>query len=140
VRYTRGVGDGCGCILVVDDDEDILDVVGALLSEQGYQVRCAVNGAGALAEVARAAPDLILLDVRMPTMDGWDFCRRLPEVGGRAVPVVVMSADPHAEARARAEGVAGFLQKPFELKALFVQVRAALAAAAVSASSSREAP
>src|SRR5262245_51444402 len=78
-------------VLVVDDDNSILDTVTAILSGEGYQVMSAGGGHEALTIVRNWHPTLVLLDMRMPVMDGWAVARSLRESGAR-VPIVVMTA------------------------------------------------
>jgi CheY-like chemotaxis protein len=101
-------------ILVVDDDPDILDSVSAILAFEGYSVECAINGAEALQAVERHRPSLVLLDMKMPILDGWGFARKLRERGVR-LPIIVMTAAVDAQARAREIEADGWLPKPFEL-------------------------
>src|SRR5207245_10051020 len=81
-------------ILVVDDDASILDTVTSILTAEGYQVMSAGGGEEALALVRSWHPTLVLLDMRMPVMDGWAFARSLKE-GGSKVPIVVMRSEEH---------------------------------------------
>ncbi len=87
------------------------------------------NGQEALEHLAAKRPDLILLDLMMPVMDGWEFSRRLAEQAGRLPPIVVLSADRNVGAKAKEIGAAGFLAKPFELADLLQMVHEALARA-----------
>jgi CheY-like chemotaxis protein len=83
-----------GGVLIVDDDPDILDTVAPVLEREGYQVRCASDGAQALAALARGPrPDVILLDLMMPVMTGWEVLERArEEVELASIPVVVLSS------------------------------------------------
>ncbi len=107
-------------VLVADDDPGIRAFVTDLLTGEGYVVRCAEDGAAALAEVVRAPPDVVLSDVRMPRLDGLALAARLRPLG---VPVVLMSASFFV-------GVPGlpFVPKPFDADALLAAVAAALGA------------
>jgi len=106
-------------ILVVDDDPDILDALSEILEAEGYEVDRARHGQEALARVDRRRPDLILLDLMMPVMDGWEFAQALRRRDdGAQIPVVILSADRQAGAKARVVGARGFLAKPFELNEL----------------------
>ena len=82
---------GSGRLLVVDDDPDVRDSLERALRHAGYAVTTAVHGAHALNSVARSPVDLIVLDVLMPMVDGFDACRRLREKGD-ATPVLVLTA------------------------------------------------
>ncbi|MBU6422527.1 MAG: response regulator [Chloroflexota bacterium] len=85
-----------------------------ILSGEGYRVLAAQNGAEALEVLGREAPCLVLLDMRMPTMDGWGFARALREKGLRC-PVVVVTAAENARAWAQEIGADDYLAKPFQL-------------------------
>jgi CheY-like chemotaxis protein len=105
-------------ILVVDDEEAIRDILNFALEQEGYQVVTAANGAEALDALGHGLPGLILLDMKMPVMDGWTFTRELRARYGREVPVVVLTAAPDAQSRAREIDAAGWLGKPFDLDVL----------------------
>jgi CheY-like chemotaxis protein len=109
-------------VLVVDDDPDILDAICDILDAEGYRVARARHGAEALEQVDAARPDVILLDLMMPVMDGVAFAhalRQRPRV--RDIPIVVISADGNPQ-RAASVGAAGYLAKPFDIEALLAQV------------------
>ena len=113
-------------ILVVEDDDAIRGLVSEVLREDGYQVREATNGAEALENVRETRPDLIVLDLMMPVMNGWTFleeCRRTCSCA--EVPVVVTSAShdlPRTADRLRAMGVRTCLAKPFDVDGLLALV------------------
>lgn len=109
-------------ILVVDDDPAILSAVAEVLSLEGYAVETAANGALALEQVDARIPSLVLLDMRMPIVDGWSFARAIHERGLR-LPTVVMTAAHNAAAWAREIEADGFLPKPFEIAELLAVVR-----------------
>ena len=104
-------------VLVVDDDPDLLEVVRVILTMSGYEVRCASNGKEAIERVEQKVPALILLDMLMPVMDGWQCASELQARYGRSVPIVVITAAEHARARAEkvGSGVDGVLAKPFDM-------------------------
>ena len=99
-------------ILVVDDEPDIRATVQAMLEVEGYVVGVAANGADALAAIELEPPDLILLDMRMPVLDGWGFATELRR-RGHQVPVVVMTAARDAARWAADIAAAASLSKPF---------------------------
>jgi len=111
-------------ILVVDDDPDLLEVVRVILTMSGYEVRCASNGKEAIERVEEKVPALILLDMLMPVMDGWQCASELQARYGRSLPIVVITAAEHARARAEkvGSGVNGVLAKPFDMDDLLRMV------------------
>lgn len=108
-------------VLVVDDEPDIRATVSAMLEIEGYAVTEAANGADALHRVEERAPDVILLDMRMPVLDGWGFARQFRAAGKRA-PIIVMTAAENARRWAEEIGADGYLAKPFEIDALIAAV------------------
>jgi DNA-binding response OmpR family regulator len=115
-----------GAILIVDDSAETLRFLTQILSQQGYQVRPADSGELALASANFAPPDLILLDVRMPDIDGFEVCRRLKESElTRSVPVIFITALVEAEDQVRGFqlGAVDFIVKPFRKEELLARVR-----------------
>lgn len=108
-------------ILVVDDDPAILMTVADILEFEGYSVCTASNGAEALALLDDVRPRLILLDMRMPVLDGWGFSMILKERGFQS-PVVVMTAAQDAGRWAKEIEAAAYLAKPFDLNDLLSTV------------------
>ena len=108
-------------VLVVDDDPDILDALSEILEVEGYDVQRARNGREALQRLEHGLPDLVLLDLMMPVMDGWEFARSLAP--GARPPIIVLSADRNVSAKAKEIGALGWLAKPFELSDLLAAVR-----------------
>lgn len=108
-------------ILVVDDDPSILMTVSEILDLEGYAVETAENGAEALRAVERTSPSLVLLDMRMPVLDGWSFARELGERGLK-LPILVMTAAQSARDWADEIGAEGYLAKPFDLFDLLTAV------------------
>lgn len=111
-------------VLVVDDDPNIRRMLQDILQDEGYQVRVAANGREALDDVATVSPDLILLDLMMPVLDGRGFYREFSAQyhDGDRAPVLVISADQGVREQARALGVDGYLTKPFDIDELLDQV------------------
>jgi CheY-like chemotaxis protein len=106
-------------VLVVDDDDGIRLVLADLLEFEGYEVVTAINGAEALSQVRTARPDVVVLDLMMPIMDGWQFmeaCRR--EALCAATPVLIMSAYRHLAETAPRLAVDAYLAKPFDMETL----------------------
>ena len=111
-------------VLVVDDDPDILEALSEILEAEGFEIRRARNGKEALERLEPDPPRLILLDLMMPVMDGWEFAQRLkqrPRVA--TIPIIVLSADRNVSNKAQEIGAVGHLAKPFELNDLLDMVR-----------------
>jgi CheY-like chemotaxis protein len=104
-------------VLVVDDDAAIRDAVRDVLEEEGIPVVTAADGLDALTKAAERLPRLVLLDMRMPRMDGWRFAQALRE-RGLEPPVVVMTAASDARAWADEIGAIGVVSKPFAVAEL----------------------
>lgn len=99
-------------VLIVDDEPDIRATVSAMLEIEGYAVAEAANGADALHRVEEQAPDVILLDMRMPVLDGWGFAAELRRRGHR-IPIVVMTAARDAAHWAAEIAASAYVAKPF---------------------------
>jgi excisionase family DNA binding protein len=113
-------------ILLVDDDARVREVVRVNLEFEGYTVREAASADEGLAAIEDAKPDLILLDVMMPQVDGWEMLRRVQERhGAGAIPVVMFSGqvDERSGAEATERGAQGFVGKPFDLQQLIDQTK-----------------
>jgi DNA-binding response OmpR family regulator len=113
-------------ILVVDDDESIRQIVRLFLSDEGYQVFEAANGQAALQVVEVYPPSLILLDLRMPVMDGWEFARKYQETPGPHAPIVAFLAALNVKKEIGDLDAAAILSKPFDLDELLLAVRSHL--------------
>ena len=114
-------------ILIVDDEPEIVRGLEDNLRFEGYQTAAATNGQEALALALTGAPDLILLDIMMPRMSGWDVCRALREKGIE-VPVIMLTARGEEVDRVRGLelGADDYVTKPFSLRELLARVRAVL--------------
>jgi DNA-binding response OmpR family regulator len=110
-------------ILVVDDDESIRQIVRIYLSEEGYVIREASNGHSALEMLADFQPAVILLDLRMPVMDGWEFTRRYRETPGPHAPIIAFVAALNAIEECAGLEAAAILNKPFDLEDLLATIR-----------------
>jgi PleD family two-component response regulator len=112
-------------ILIVDDTPANLNVLSAILGKRGYRVRPAINGALALKAAQKAAPDLILLDVQMPGLDGYEVCRQLKaDAQTRAIPVIFISALDDVLDKVEAFQVGGvdYITKPFQIEEVLARV------------------
>ncbi|HEX8600625.1 MAG TPA: response regulator [Chloroflexia bacterium] len=110
-----------GPILVIDDEPEILSTVATILEFEGYEVEQAANGAEGLDCIERNRPSLVLLDMRMPVLNGWDFARILKEKGVH-LPIIVMTAAQDARQWAREVGASGYIAKPFDVDDLLTTV------------------
>ncbi|HEX7131677.1 MAG TPA: response regulator transcription factor [Iamia sp.] len=121
-------------ILVVDDEESLRDLVTTALEFVGHEVETAVDGLDALARVPAFAPDLIVLDVNMPHVDGLEVCRRL-RADGDATPIVFLTARdaPRDVVEGLAAGGDDHLAKPFHLQVLIARIDAVLRRAGTGA-------
>ena len=112
-------------VLVVDDEPDLRELVALTLEDAGYDVDVARDGREALEHIAQRRPDVILLDMMMPVMDGRAVCEALRTNGGLP-PVVVMTAADHVAQCARDVGAVGRLAKPFEIDELVAAIKLGL--------------
>ena len=108
-------------ILVVDDDPAIRTTIADILGLEGYEVETAANGLEALNAVTDHLPAVVVLDMRMPIMDGWTFAREL-QTRGIKLPIIVITAAQNARTWAQEIGADAFLAKPFELTDLLEAV------------------
>jgi excisionase family DNA binding protein len=117
-------------ILIVDDDEGTRALVRASLELEGFDVREAESGTEGLTVLEQDPPDLILLDVMMPQMDGWEMLRRVQEQHGGAIPVVMFSGqvDENAAGEAAERGATAFVGKPFDPQQLLDRAKQILGA------------
>jgi DNA-binding response OmpR family regulator len=116
---TPGDAPSAACILVADDEPAITALFAQMLGFAGFQVVQAHGGAEAVSLARAEKPDLILLDVMMPDLDGRDACQVLKlDQTLRDVPVVLFSSADERDVHWRAAGADGFLQKPFSIRTL----------------------
>ena len=115
-----------GRVLIVEDDVDIADVLRRSLRNEGYEVRTSADGAEALDVAAGFMPDLVVLDLGLPGMDGVEVCRRLRSDGD--VPILMLTARAETEDRVTGldSGADDYLVKPFERQELLARIRALL--------------
>lgn len=106
-------------VLIVEDSADIRRLFAIGLNHRGYEVKLAANGAEALDRIETEKPDVILLDLMMPIMDGWEVLERLNPEGGRpCIPVVVISGQAPPPEHFSHQCVAGWLAKPISIEQL----------------------
>jgi DNA-binding response OmpR family regulator len=114
-------------VLVVEDDAHMQEMVLFVLSREGYRVRGAVNGREALAEMEKSPADLVVLDVMMPVMDGWDLCRELRRLNPE-LPIIMITAKHETSQKVKGFdlGADDYLVKPFDPQELVVRIKAVL--------------
>ncbi len=115
-----------GRVLVVEDDADIADVLRRSLRQEGYEVRTSADGVDALDVATGFVPDLVVLDLGLPRLDGVEVCRRLRADGD--VPILMLTARAETEDRVDGldSGADDYLVKPFERQELLARIRALL--------------
>ena len=116
-------------LLLVEDEADLRLGLSVRLTADGFSCETACNGKEGLEQIARRRPDLVIADLLMPVMDGFEFVRRLKhDPATRGIPVLIITALPERSRAGRAGEIAGVrvLQKPFEARELLVIVRALL--------------
>jgi two-component system, OmpR family, KDP operon response regulator KdpE len=113
-------------ILIVDDDRDALRLLRMALESQGYEVIEAADGLAALRLAYEMRPDLIILDIMMPLMDGWLTCQRLREVWDTPIMMVTASSELDSRVKGLTMGADDFLPKPWDLDELQMRVEAVL--------------
>jgi signal transduction histidine kinase/DNA-binding response OmpR family regulator len=119
------VGEDKGDILIVDDTVTNLRLLSAMLTSNGYQVREALDGPSALVEVRQKPPDMILLDIRMPGMDGYEVCQKLKaDEATRNIPVIFVSALDEQTEKVQGFAVGGvdYITKPFQVREVLARL------------------
>ena len=113
-------------ILVVEDDRNISDLIHMYLVKEGFDVRIAGDGGRAIEEFQKAVPDLILLDIMLPVMDGWAVCAKIRETS--QVPIIMLTAKSEVFDRIQGleMGADDYIVKPFEMKELIARINAVL--------------
>ena len=116
-------------VLVVDNEQDVIEVLRLVLGKHGYRVLAATSGMDALTQAQSELPDLILLDIMMQQMDGWEVLKLLKlDERTSAIPVVMLSArvEPKDKVRGLQEGAIDYVTKPFAVREIVEKVAAAL--------------
>lgn len=113
-------------ILVVEDDRNICDLIHMYLVKEGFDVRIAGDGGKAIEEFQKQVPDLILLDIMLPVMDGWSVCAKIRETS--KVPIIMLTAKGEVFDRIQGleMGADDYVVKPFEMKELIARINAVL--------------
>ena len=113
-------------ILVVDDEIDILEVLTFRLEKLGYEISSAADGQKALDLLEKEIPDLILLDLRLPVIDGYEVCRRVKnEEKWKNIPIIMLTASSagKVEKAVKKYNIEGFMMKPFEYEKLIAKIK-----------------
>ena len=116
-------------ILLVDDEQDILEIVGYNLSQEGYQIVTASNGKEAIAKAKKERPQLIILDVMMPEMDGMEACeniRKIPELQDTIITFLTARSEDYSQVAGFDAGADDYITKPIKPKVLVSKVQALL--------------
>jgi two-component system alkaline phosphatase synthesis response regulator PhoP len=116
-------------ILLVDDEADILEIVGYNLSQEGYQISTATNGREAVAKAKKEIPHLIIMDVMMPEMDGMEACeiiRKLPELSNVLITFLTARSEDYSQVAGFDAGADDYITKPIKPKLLVSKVKALL--------------
>jgi two-component system KDP operon response regulator KdpE len=113
-------------LLLIDDSQDLQKLVGMFLEREGYKVTRAANGKEGLRQLARTQPDLVLLDIMMPQVDGWETCRRIREISN--VPIIMLTAKSQEidVVRGLEMGADDYVTKPFDLSELRARIQSLL--------------
>ncbi|NDJ78880.1 MAG: response regulator transcription factor [Chloroflexi bacterium] len=117
-------------VLVIDDDRTLVELVSNALYQEGHSVMAAYDGQDGLRQMYQGQPDLIILDINMPTMDGWTVCQRIREVSN--IPILMLTArdDPEEIVKGLDIGADDYIVKPFQISVLLARVRSNLRRAA----------
>jgi DNA-binding response OmpR family regulator len=113
----KGLAMGKNRILIVEDEESLLKLESILLSAKGYMVTGVMDGRSALEEISVNKPDLVLLDIMLPEMDGFEVCRRIKENSETsAIPVIMLTARKNSQdyVRGKEVGADAYITKPFK--------------------------
>jgi two-component system alkaline phosphatase synthesis response regulator PhoP len=116
-------------ILLVDDEPDILEIVGYNLSQEGYQISTAINGKEAVAKAKKVLPNLIIMDVMMPEMDGMEACeniRKIPELSNVIIAFLTARSEDYSQVAGFDAGADDYITKPIKPKLLVSKVKALL--------------
>lgn len=116
-------------ILLVDDEPDILEIVGYNLAQEGYQIITASNGKEAITKAKKESPDLIIMDVMMPEMDGMEACeniRKIPELSNVIITFLTARSEDYSQVAGFDVGADDYITKPIKPKLLVSKVKALL--------------
>ena len=116
--------DGKFDVLIVEDEDEIVNILKTFFQRQGgYQVNTASDGITAMIEVGRIKPDLLILDIMIPGVDGIEVCRRIKADSNNTTAIIAISGQPDAERRSLQAGADAFMHKPLDLDKLHVEAK-----------------
>src|SRR5712691_2687382 len=121
-------------VLVVEDEAHVRELVSYTLQGAGYRVRAVVDGESALREMRRSPPDLVVLDIRLPGIDGWEVCRRIRQQSNLPILIITALAEDESLVRGLRLGADDYVAKPFSPMVLAARVQALLRRAGPSSS------
>jgi len=127
-RTEKPDGNGRLRVLVIDDDDAVCELLRETLSDEGYAVATVPHGAAALELVKHHGPAVILLDLRMPIMDGWSFAEQYRRVAKPPASLILITAIKDIEESAKRIGASAYIRKPFELDEVIAQIQRCVAA------------
>ncbi len=127
-RRNGGASNGRPRVLVIDDDDAVCEILREALTDDGYAVATVPHGAAALELVKHHQPSVILLDLRMPIMDGWSFAEQYRRAASPPASLILLSALKDIEENAKRLGASGSIRKPFELDEVTAQIERAISA------------
>jgi excisionase family DNA binding protein len=111
-------------VLIVDDEQEIVDIMKVFLQRQGgYEIASASDGITALIEVGRAKPDLMILDIMIPGVDGIEVCRRIKADSNNKTVIIAVSGNSEHESRTLQSGADAFMSKPIDLEKLHAEAK-----------------
>jgi excisionase family DNA binding protein len=111
-------------VLIVDDEQEIVDILKVFLERQGgYEINSAGDGITALIEVGRAKPDLLILDIMIPGVDGIEVCRRIKADASNRTVIIAVSGNAEHERRSLQAGADAFMSKPIDLEKLHAEAK-----------------
>ena len=113
-------------ILVVEDDHNISELIRMYLEKEGFEVRSAYDGGRAVEEFDRQAPDLVLLDIMLPVLDGWGVCAHIRKISKTPIIMLTAKSDVSDRITGLEMGADDYLVKPFEMKELMARINAVL--------------
>ena len=116
-------------ILIIDDSPEIATLTKSRLEAHDYEVATAADGDEGLRKIGEAPPDLIVLDIKMPKMDGWSFVRELKKRGLKQIPIIMLTAYHKMQDLFAIEGINDYIVKPFKAEELLERIDSHLKAA-----------